>query len=117
VPINMARGVMQQLIAHGKVTRGHLGVEVRDLTPEIAQTLHTQVTGGAVINRVEPGSAALHAGLRSGDVIIAVDDIPVTSSSDLRNRVGLTPVGQRIRLTILRNGGQRTVDVTLGSTG
>src|SRR5262249_18408430 len=75
------------------------------------------VSGGAVINRVEPGSPALQAGLRSGDVIVAINDIPVASSSDLRNRVGLTPVGQTIRLTILRAGGQRTVDGKLGSTG
>ncbi len=115
VPINMARSVMQQLIAHGEVKRGRLGVQVDDLTPDIAEALHIDVPGGAVISRVEPGSPARQAGLQPGDVIIAIDDAPVQNSSDLRNRVGLTPVGQTIRLTILRNGSQQTVGVKIES--
>ena len=117
VPIDMARSVMQQLIAHGEVKRGRLGVEVDDLTPDIAEALHIDVTGGAVISRVESGSPARKAGLQPGDVIIAVDDAPVQNSSDLRNRVGLTPVGQTIKLTILRNGGRQTVDVKIEAAG
>lgn len=117
VPINMARSVMQQLIAHGEVKRGRLGIEVDDLTPDIAEALHIDVPGGAVVSRVESGSPARKAGLRPGDVIIAVDDAPVQNSSDLRNRVGLTPVGQTIRLTIMRNGGRQTVDVKIEAAG
>jgi serine protease DegQ len=117
VPINMAQGVTRQLIAHGEVKRGRLGVQVDDLTPDIAEALHIDASGGAVISRVEPGSPARRAGLRPGDVIIAVDDAPVRNSSDLRNRVGLTPVGQTIRLTILRSGSQQTVDVRIESAG
>jgi Do/DeqQ family serine protease len=117
VPINMAHGVMQQLIAHGEVKRGRLGVQVDDLTPDIAEALHIEASGGAVISKVEPGSPARKAGLRPGDVIIAIDDAPVQNSSDLRNRVGLTPVGQTVRLTILRSGNQQTVDVKIESAG
>ncbi len=117
VPINMAQGVTRQLIAHGEVKRGRLGVQVDDLTPDIAEALHIEAPGGAVISRVEPGSPARKAGLRPGDVIIAIDDAPVLNSSDLRNRVGLTPVGQTIRLTILRSGGQQRVDVKIEAAG
>jgi Do/DeqQ family serine protease len=114
VPINMARSVMQQLIAHGEVKRGRLGVQVDDLTPDIAEALHIDVAGGAVISKVDANSPARKAGLQPGDIIIGVDDAPISNSSDLRNRVGLTPVGQTIRLTIIqRTGGQKTVSVTI----
>ena len=115
VPINMARSVVQQLIAHGEVKRGRLGVEVEDLTPDIAEALHVEAPGGAVIKRVEPGSPARRAGLQAGDVILAIDGTPIQSSSDLRNRVGLTEVGQTIQLTILRHGSQQTVGVQVES--
>jgi serine protease DegQ len=117
VPVNMAKSVMQQLIAHGEVKRGRLGVEAQDLTPDIAEALRIDVPGGAVISRVDAGSPARKANLRPGDVIIAIDDAPVLNSSDLRNRVGLTPVGQTIRLTILRNGNRQTVDVKIEAAG
>ncbi len=115
VPINMAQGVTRQLIAHGEVKRGRLGVEVDDLTPDIAEALHIDASGGAVVSRVDQGSPARRAGLRAGDVIIAIDGVPVQSRADLRNRVGLTPVGQTVRLTIVRSGNQQTVDVTIES--
>jgi Do/DeqQ family serine protease len=115
VPINMARSVVQQLIAHGEVKRGRLGVEVEDLTPDIAEALHVEAAGGAVIKRVEPGSPARRAGLQAGDVILAIDGTPIQGSSDLRNRVGLTAVGQTVQLTILRHGSQQTVGVQVES--
>ena len=115
VPINMARSVIEQLIAHGEVKRGRLGVEVDDLTPDIAEAMHIEVLGGAVIKRVDANSPARRAGLQAGDVIIAIDGTPIQSSSDLRNRVGLTAVGQIVQLTILRHGSQQTVSVQVES--
>ncbi len=117
VPINMARSVMQQLVAYGEVKRGRIGIELEDLTPDIAEALHIDVSGGAIVSRVEPGSPARRAGIRPGDVIIEVDGSPVRNSTDLRNRVGLTPVGQTMRLTILRHGGKSTVDVKIEAAG
>lgn len=117
VPINMARSVMDQLVAYGEVRRGRLGVEVQDLTPDIAQALRISETGGAVISRVAQNSPAQRAGLKPGDVIIAIDGATVQSSTDLRNRVGLTPVGQSLELTILRNGERRAVEVRVEKAG
>ncbi len=111
VPSRMARAVMEQLAQHGEVRRGRLGVSVQDLTPDIAQALGIDTrTRGAVIGRVEARSAAAEAGLRAGDVVVAVDGRSLRSASDLRNRVGLTPIGQTIRLELVRNG--RTSEIT-----
>ena len=117
VPINMAKGIMEQLIAHGEVQRGRLGVQVQDLTPDIAEALRLKANGGAVIARVEADSPARRAGLRPGDVVVAIDGVPVESSADLRNRIGLTPIGETVHLTILREGEEQTVDVRVEKAG
>jgi Do/DeqQ family serine protease len=117
VPINMARSVMQQLVAYGEVKRGRIGIELEDLTPDIAEALSMDAQGGAVVSRVVKGSPAGRAGIKAGDVIIEVDGSPVRNSTDLRNRVGLTPIGQSMRLTILRRSGKSMVDVKIESAG
>jgi Do/DeqQ family serine protease len=117
VPINMARNVMAQLVAHGEVKRGRLGVEIQDLTPDIAQAMHLDISEGAVVGRVDPKSPAKRAGIQPGDVIVAVDGIAVHNSSDLRNRIGLTPIGQSVSLTILRKGAEQTIEVRIEKGG
>jgi Do/DeqQ family serine protease len=116
VPINMAKSVMQQIVAHGEVRRGRLGVQVQDVTPDLAEAMRLTVDGGAVVSQVEAGSAAKRAGLQAGDVILAVDGQPVRGASDLRNRIGLMPIGRNIDLTILREGAQRTLSVRLAQS-
>ncbi|MFQ5619662.1 MAG: DegQ family serine endoprotease [Rhodospirillales bacterium] len=111
VPSNMAKAVMEQLARHGEVRRGRLGVAVQDLTPEIAQALETKETAGAIITHVEERSPAADAGLKAGDVVVAIDGRPVRNSADLRNRVGLVPVGEKIRLDLIRDGKKRSVTV------
>ncbi len=93
VPINMARRVMDQLITYGEVKRGRIGVAIQDLTPDLAQAMNTSRTTGAVIARVEPGSAADHAGLKSGDLVVAANGAPVRDGSQLRNTIGLSRIG------------------------
>src|SRR5437660_1422947 len=108
VPINMAHQVMDQLIGYGEIRRGRIGVQIQDLTPEIAQALGTRRTQGAVIARVEPGSSAERAGLRTNDLVVAVNGAPMRSGTELRNRVGLARIGEEVQLTVDRGGSERS---------
>ncbi len=114
IPINMAHEVMQQLIKHGRVERGVLGVQVQDLTPELAQAFSIPEQRGVVISAVVPGSAAEKAGLKTGDIIIAINGRAVDDSADVRNTIGLIRVGSRVELKILRDGKERIIRATIG---
>ncbi|MDH3236401.1 MAG: DegQ family serine endoprotease [Alphaproteobacteria bacterium] len=109
IPINMARQVMEQLVAHGKVSRGQLGVRIQDLTPELAKALQIDVREGALVATVIAKSPAEDAGLQAGDVITAVNSQRVRNAADLRNRIGLLPVGSQVQLDTLRKGASRRV--------
>jgi S1-C subfamily serine protease len=109
VPINMARRVMDQLIRYGEVKRGRIGVTIQDLTPDLAEAMKTTRTAGAVIARVEPGSAADHAGLKGGDLVVGVNGVMVRSGTQLRNAIGLTRIGDEVKLTVERGGAERTL--------
>ena len=109
IPINMARLVMEQLVAYGEVSRGRLGLHAQDLTPGLAEAMGIDRDEGAIITRVGPGSPAAKAGIQAGNVVIAVDGAAVRSSADLRNKIGLARVGRTIELTVLRDGEVETV--------
>jgi len=113
VPINMARQVMDQLVQYGEIKRGRIGVAIQDLTPDLAQALGTRHTQGAVIARVEAGSPAERAGLRTNDLVIAINGAPMRSGTDLRNRVGLSRIGDAVELTVERGGTERNVTVRI----
>ncbi len=98
VPINMARKVMEQLVATGHVSRGRIGIVLEDIDAPVAGHLE-----GARITEVSPGSPAERAGLRKGDVILKADDVPIRSATQMRNVIGLTPVGHEVHLTIERD--------------
>jgi len=105
IPVNMANEIKTQLIEFGEVTRGRLGVTIQNLTVELASAFKLKVgQKGAVVARVETKSPAEKAGLRSGDIIISVNDRHVRDASDLRNMIGLLRVGQKVRLIALRAG-------------
>lgn len=116
IPTEMAENVMQQLIEHGEVRRGVLGVTIQDLTPELAEAFDVDQTEGVVITQVMEDSAAQDAGLKSGDVVVAVDGRPVKRVSDLRNKVGLSPIGEKVELSIVRDGKKRTLTATIRET-
>jgi Do/DeqQ family serine protease len=109
VPTNIARAVMDQIVRFGEVRRGRLGVASQEITPEIARSLNLSVADGAIVTTVEPGSPGERAGLRTGDVIVSANGRPVRSSTDLRVKVGLVPVGEEVELRLLREGRQMSV--------
>ena len=113
VPTTIATAVMAQLIENGEVRRGQLGVTIQNVTPELSEALGLQGTTGALVSSVAPGSAAEEAGIASGDVITAVDGDPGDGTTDLRNRVGLTPLGEVLDVTLIRKGEEQTVQVTI----
>jgi S1-C subfamily serine protease len=116
IPVNMARRVMEQIVAFGEVKRGELGIVIQDLTPELAEGLRLDVNEGAVVAQIVPGSAAERAKLERGDVIVAVDGHPVRDASDLRTKIGLHRVGETVELTILRDGRERELEIEIGET-
>jgi Do/DeqQ family serine protease len=111
VPISMARRVMDQLVQYGEVKRGRIGVSIQDLTPDLAQAMNTNRTSGAVIARVEPGSAAEHAGLKSGDLIVSANGVAMRDGTQLRNTIGLSRIGDEVKLVVDRGGSERAVAV------
>jgi serine protease Do/serine protease DegQ len=113
IPSLLAQGVLKQLVEHGEVQRGQLGVVVQDLTPALAKALDTDARKGAVVTQVLEDSPAAKAGLKVGDVIVSVDDQAVNSSGELRNRIGLMTIGQKPTLTVRRGGETVTVTPTI----
>jgi serine protease Do/serine protease DegQ len=115
IPSNMVKQLLEQLVQYGEVKRGRLGVTVQDLTPELAKAFSIELNQGAVIAQVMPNSTADRAGLKAGDVVTAINDKPIHGSNDLRNAVGLLPVGDTVALNILRNGKPLTIRTTIGA--
>jgi serine protease Do len=104
IPSNMAVYVAKTLIAHGKVERGWLGVSIRDLSPELAKSLHLESLKGALVVDVVKGGPAEKAGLKKDDVVIGYRGKEIPDAATLRNAVAETPIGQEAKLVILRNG-------------
>ncbi len=113
IPSNMARQIMVQLIEYGEVRRGQLGIMIQDVTPELADAMGIRRNSGAVIAQVVKGSAADRAGLKVGDVVVALNGKPIHSSAQLRNAVGLLRVGEKVKLSLIRNGREKVVRVRI----
>ena len=113
IPSNLAAEVMQQLIAHGKVQRGTLGLQTQDITPRIAQLLNLGQDKGVVVTGVNAGSPAEQAGLQSGDVLTSINDKPLRDVNELRNTEGLLPVGSTVKLGVLHDGKPRVASAQL----
>jgi serine protease Do len=113
VPINLGRGVMDQVIKTGKVTRGYMGVTPQDISPAMAMALHLTDVRGALIGNVTAGSPAAQAGIQRGDVIREINGERVEDSNQLRLRVSASAPGSTVQLKLLRDGAERTVSVKL----
>ena len=116
IPVNMARSVMDQLIRYGSVKRGQLGVSMYTVTPDIAHSLGLPSVVGALVSQVVDGSPADRAGIRTGDVITAVNGQPVKSNSELRNTIGLLRVGDKVDIGLLRDGKPLRVTAVIADT-
>ncbi|MFM1895958.1 MAG: hypothetical protein RLZZ385_1032 [Pseudomonadota bacterium] len=114
VPANMVASVMEHLERDGEVRRGMLGVQISNLTPELAATLKMDMRAGALVTNVLPDSAAEAAGVEVYDVITAIDGTPVESGRELRNIVGLLRQDQQVELSLVRNGRDMTLRATIG---
>jgi len=113
IPIETARSTVDQLLEFGKVSRGYLGVGIQSVNRERADALGLDRPVGALVNRVEEGSAADRVGIEVGDVILAVNDIQIEEFSDLPPIVGSIRPGEDARLRISRWGEEKTLTVTL----
>ena len=113
IPVSMAKPVMDQILNHGKVVRGYLGVHIQDLTPELARAFGLKDSGGVLIGDVSSGTPAAQAGLKKGDVILQVNGQPVNASNQLRVQISQFAPGTPIKLQIWRNGGSQDVSLKL----
>jgi serine protease DegQ len=114
IPVSLARKVMEQIIETGSVTRGWFGVEVANVTPELAESLGLAGTRGAIVGGVERGSPADRSGIRPGDVIVGVGDRKVPDLSATLNAIADIPPGKTVQVTVLRGNREVVLPVTVG---
>jgi len=115
IPSNMALYISKQLVAHGKVERGWLGVSIQDLTPELAKSFGMEIPKGALIADVVKGGPAEKTGMKKGDVVIAYGEKEIPNAATLRNEVAVSTIGQEVKVTILREGKKQELTVTIGN--
>jgi Do/DeqQ family serine protease len=113
IPINMAKTVALQLVAHGKVVRGYMGVLPGEITPELAESFGIEENMGVLINQVVPSSPADRGGFERGDIVVAFDGQGIADVTDFRLKVAETPVEKRVRVDVIRDGKPKVLYVTL----
>ncbi|MGK2946410.1 MAG: serine endoprotease DegP [Candidatus Malihini olakiniferum] len=113
IPSNMVKNLTAQLVKYGDVKRGELGITGTELNSDLAQVMKVDAQRGAFVSQVRQKSAADKAGIKSGDVILTLNDKPISSFAALRAQVGSLPVGSKVKLGLLREGKPLTVEVTL----
>jgi serine protease Do len=114
IPINMARNVMDQIVEHGKVIRGYLGVTIQAVDPDMAKVFGLSHGGGALVGDVSPNGPAARAGIERGDIVLELNGQSVNGPDDLSVRVSEMAPGSVAHLKVFRNGQTRDMDVTLG---
>ncbi len=113
IPSNMAKTLSQQLIQFGEVKRGLLGIKGMEMSADIAKAFKLNVQRGAIVSEVLPNSGSAKAGVKSGDVIVSLNDKPLSSFAELRSRIATTEPGAKVKLGLIREGKPLTVEVTL----
>jgi serine protease DegQ len=106
--------VMESIINTGQVVRGWIGVEPQDITPELAESFGLKKNSGTIIAGVLKGGPADRAGIRPGDILVAVDGRPVNDTTDMLNLIAQLTPGEKAKMTVLRKNAESALDVTVG---
>jgi len=114
IPAAAAHHILDEILEHGRVRRGWLGLEPQDITPDLARAFGLKGTRGAIVARILPGGPAARAGIRVGDIIRSLDGQPVEDAYDLVNRLAPLPADSTARLALLRQGRTLALDVRVG---
>lgn len=114
IPINMVKSIEAQLQKHGKVTRGWLGVAIQDVDENLAESFGLEKAEGILVSETQPESPAAAAGIKQGDVLLALNDIALKDVADLRNRIALTVPGTEVKIHLIREGAPRDIEVNIG---
>ncbi len=117
IPVNMVKGVMDQLIKYGQVKRGVLGVNIYNVTPDIAKEFGLTESSGALVAGVVQGSAAERAGVKTGDIITSINGVTMKDATELRNTIGMLRIGDKVDIGLLRDGKQRKVTALIAERG
>lgn len=117
IPVDLANNIATQLIKHGKVTRGYLGIVIQSMTPELAESFNLDIIKGILVSQVSEKSPAEQAGIKIGDVIVRYQDNEVSEIGDFRNQVAMTTPGTRAKLEIIRNSKRMTITATISDLG
>jgi serine protease Do/serine protease DegQ len=117
IPVNMAKGVMDQLIKYGQVKRGVLGVNIYDVTPDIAKEFGLTDASGALVAGVSQGSSADRAGVKTGDIIVSINGAAIKNAHELRNSIGMLQIGDQVEIGLLRDGKPRKVTALVAERG
>ena len=114
IPMDVAASVKDQIVAHGKVTRGRIGVGIQDMNQALAESFGLKTVSGALISSIEPESPAEKAGLKVGDVIIDLNGEKISSSSELPPRIATAKPGSSVKIGVWRKGARQEVEVKVG---
>lgn len=115
IPINMAKASMAQILEHGEVKRGQLGIGIQEITPDLHKAFSLKNgQRGVLVTEVQEGSPADKAGLKPGDVIVAINGQDTRDSGQLRSQISVHSIGDTVKLKLVRDGRARTVDVEVG---
>jgi len=114
IPVSLAKQVMEQITLTGSVTRGWIGIEAQDMTPELAESFKLESTEGSLIAGILSNSPADKAGLRSGDILVAINGMPVIDSESMLNLIAVLKPKEKAILSIIRNGQKSDVELIVG---
>lgn len=114
IPVSIAKQVMEQISFNGSVTRGWIGIEAQDITPELAESFNLKSSNGTLIAGVLLDSPADQAGLRPGDILIAINEKPLTDSQSMLNMIAMLKPGEKATLSIIRAAKKANITLVVG---